>query len=414
MFTGKQEKKELEEKLQLLQEENQQLRRKLRLLTGNQPGGTLSMNSLSGYLSNQRTSMAASIGSGQKSISGLDIAYLVVDKEHRITQLNTKMAEFLATDKSIVSRKPKIEDYDYLDWAPQVFTTLLKDALEAGDNVPSEFEASRINVNTGEEEHFHFKALWSGGLGTLTLEDITKLKKTREFFERLVSPSIVTRLLDTGEDPFIVEKRSLTVLFGDLRSFTKFCELTPPEKVQQVFNEFFHLCMEAIERNEATLDKFVGDQVMAIFSAPIDHPGHAYQAVRMAVDLQSAMSSVRQSWIERELLAPSLLNEYPHMLKLGVGINTGDMLVGLFGDERSSQYTVLGHHVNLAARFCSNASGGEVLAGMPTLEQVKAFYAQNPESFDVAIKFRSKGEINVKGITNPISIATLVYEGQEA
>lgn len=411
LFGGKNEVKELEEKLQLLSEENTQLRRKLRLVTGAQPGATLSMNSLGGYASMASRSMAKAPkdDSGQMSIAGLDVAYLIVDKDLRVTQLNHKMAEFIGCEKSVVQQRKPITELDQLEWAPQVFTTLLADSKEAGDNVPADFEASRKNLENGRDEHYHFKAVWSANVGTVTVEDITTLKRTREFFERLVSPNIVTKLLDSGEDPFSVDKRHMTVMFGDLRGFTKFCEAAPPDSVRAVFDEFVALCMESIDRNEATLDKFVGDQVMALFAAPMAHPGHAYQAIRTAVEMQRAMKEVRPNWIQRGLVPQELVATAPDILQLGIGINTGDMTVGMFGSGRSNQYTVLGHHVNLAARLCSNAAGEEILAGMGTLDDVKKYYESNPAGFDLAIKFRAKGNIIVKNVAEPVPVATLAY-----
>ncbi|MCK6440306.1 MAG: adenylate/guanylate cyclase domain-containing protein, partial [Planctomycetes bacterium] len=346
MFGGKDDKKQLEERVNALTEENRQLRRKMRLLTGNEGNATLSMASMSGYLT-QSGKRPKSLT--PESISGLDVGYLVVDREMRIIQINSKMAAMLGCDKKVASKKQALSEVDVLTWAPQVLTTLLTDARMAGDDIPAEFEAGRDNVDGGgKKEYFHFKATWSNNTGTVTAENITQLKTTRIFFEKLVSPNIVTQLLDSSEDPFRVDKRVMTVLFGDLRSFTKFCDAAAPEAVREVFNDFFHLCMQAIDRNHATLDKFVGDQVMALFSAPVTEPGHAFQAIRVAVEIQQAMRDVRQRWIEKGLVPRQLLAAKPDVLKLGIGINTGEMIVGMFGSERSNQYTVLGHHVNLA------------------------------------------------------------------
>jgi adenylate cyclase len=90
-----------------------------------------------------------------------------------------------------------------------------------------------------------------------------------------------------------------------------------------------------------------------------------------------------------------------------VGINTGDMLIGLFGSERANQYTVLGHHVNLAARLCNFAAGNEVLATLGTVQEISRFAKQYPTEITIPIKFRTKAQIEVKGIAEPVTVATL-------
>lgn|GEM_PF-1012707 len=407
MFGGKKSQKELEEQFALLEEENQLLRRKLRLLTGNNPTATLSLAGTVGAASMASRSIT---GADMGSIAGLEVGFLIVDRDMRLIKINTKMANFLNVERNYADDKPLLSAIDAIDWAPEIFTTLLEDAKLAGDEAPSEIERAHEGLDSAHTHHYLFRAVWTGKIGTVTVEDITRLKQTREFFERLVAPNIVSRLLDSGEDPFLVEKRRMTVLFGDLRNFTKFCDNVPPDHVRTVFDEFFQICMDAIDRFEATLDKFIGDQVMALFNAPIHNPGHSYQAVRVAVEIQRTMQGVRQSWIDRGLVPQALIEEIPDILKLGVGINTGDMLVGLFGAKRTNQYTVLGHHVNLAARLCSKAGGDEILAGMGTLEDVKVHYEANPADFDLPVKFRSKGSIVVKGVGDPVPIASVVYD----
>ena len=399
---GRADTKAMQEKLDLLQAENEQLRRKLMLLSG--VGASTGSMSLGNLTSFGQTKIPAP----QATIAGLSVAYLIVDAKWRVIRLNTRMADFLNVSKDIVNSKPALAELDSLDWAPHVFQTLLQDAGEAHSE--EVFEAERPNVATGRSDYFQFKAVWSENQGTVTVEDITRLRTTRQFFERLVSPRIVERLLDSAEDPFLSHKRTLSVLFADLRSFTTFCEAVEAPKVQAVFNEFFDVCMRALESNDATLDKFVGDQVMALFGAPLPNPGHAYNAVKVAVDLQQEMQRTRRRWIEEGLLPKALVESNPEILTLGVGINSGEMLLGMFGSQKANQYTVLGHHVNLAARLCSFASGNEVLASIGTVQEISKYAKENPARIAIPIKFRTKAQIEVKGIGEPVTVATLAYE----
>ncbi len=394
------ETRQLTEKLELLQGENDQLRRKLMLLAGGQSQGSLTLGNL--------TSIGQTRAPAQHTIAGLTVAYLIVDSKWRVIRMNTRMAEFLSVSKDVAASRPHVETLDHIEWAPGVFQTLLQDSLESVSE--QTFEAERPNPTTGRTDYFQFKAVWSASQGTVTVEDISRLRTTRQFFERLVSPRIVERLLDAQDDPFLSHKRTLSVLFADLRDFTPFCEAVEAPTVQTVFNEFFDVCMNSLEANDATLDKFVGDQVMALFGAPLPNPGHAYNAVKVAVDLQQSMQRTRKRWIEQKLVPESLLETHPDILTLGVGINSGEMLLGMFGNQKANQYTVLGHHVNLAARLCSFAAGNEVLASISTVQEISNYARENPARIAIPIKFRTKAQIEVKGIAEPVTIATLAYD----
>lgn len=395
------ETKALNQKLDTLSAENEQLRRKLMLLTGGGAGGSLTLGNLTGFGQTR-------VPPAQATIAGLSVAYVIVDNKWRIIRMNTRMADFLGCNKDVANGKPSIESHDHLEWAPGVFQTLLQDALDSSDE--ETFEAERPNPVNGRSEYFQFKAVWTEQQGTVTVEDVSRLRQTRQFFERLVSPRIVERLLDTSDDPFLSHKRTMSVLFADLRSFTPFCEAVQAPVVQSVFNEFFEVCMHALEANDATLDKFVGDQVMALFGAPLPNAGHAYNAVKVAVDLQQAMQRTRASWIRQGFIPEALLEQNPDILTLGVGINSGEMLLGLFGSQKANQYTVLGHHVNLAARLCSFAAGNEVLASLATVQEISKYAKENPARIAIPIKFRTKAQIEVKGIGDPVTVATLAYE----
>lgn len=392
-------KSSVSEQLEALQTENDQLRRKLMLLSGGQAQGSLTLGNLTGF---GQTRIPA-----QVTIAGLSVAYLIVDSRWRVVRMNTRMADFLGVSKDVANEKPHLERFDHLDWAPGVFQTLLQDSLDSGSE--ETFEAERTNDN-GRSDYFQFKAVWSASQGTVTLEDVSRLRTTRQFFERLVSPRIVERLLDTSDDPFLSHKRTMSVLFADLRDFTPFCEAVEAPVVQAVFNEFFDVCMGALETNDATLDKFVGDQVMALFGAPLPNPGHAYNAVKVAIDLQQSLQRKRKRWIEQNFIPPALLETHPDTLTLGIGINSGDMLLGMFGNQKANQYTVLGHHVNLAARLCSFAAGNEVLASLGTVQEISRYARENPARIAIPIKFRTKAQIEVKGIAEPVTVATLAYD----
>lgn len=177
--------KQIQEQLELLQKENEQLRRKLQLVTGGPATGSMTLGSLT---------MVGHTRAPQATIAGLSVAYLIVDKSFRVIKMNTRMSDFIGVGKQVIDGKPNIVEIDTLEWAPGVFQTLLQDALESASE--ETFEAERPSGVSGKMEYFQFKAVWVGGQGTVTVEDVTRLKVTRQFFERLVSPRIVEQLLD--------------------------------------------------------------------------------------------------------------------------------------------------------------------------------------------------------------------------
>lgn len=387
----------LESQVSALEQECERLRRKLRLVAGDVGDQSMTI----------RSSKNAADQSSQ-SIHGLDTAYVVVDGELKVKALNSKMCQFLGVDKSIVNQRPHISSLDRLDWAKDVLTTLLLESKSANGS-PVEFEARHAGDGAGGMKFYHFKALWTQTAGTITVEDVTKLVRTRQTFERLVSPRIVAELLDSGADVFTASSRVMTVLFADLRGFTNFCDRSSPESVSRVVNDFMSGCINLIEAHSATLDKFVGDQVMVLFGAPVPRDDHAYQAVRFALDLQNHHIEARNRWIESGLLRKELLEQQPALLELGIGINTGEMVVGFFGNDRGSQYTVMGHEVNLSARLCGKADPSEILCGMRTVNEIANLYKADPKGMDLVLKFKRKGEIEVKGVSEPIPVASLVH-----
>lgn len=185
-------------------------------------------------------------------------------------------------------------------------------------------------------------------------------ERYRGLLDKVVSRDIAEELL-RGEIRLGGEIREVSTFFSDLRGFTAITERMEPQAVIGMLNEWLELAAESIEQEGGVVDKYVGDQVMAIFGAPLAQEDHAVRAVRAAVRLRDVTAGLNR---EREARG-----EPP--FEIGVGINTGPAVAGNTGSSRRLNYTVLGASVNVAARLCADAGPSQVLVSETTYEQVR-------------------------------------------
>jgi class 3 adenylate cyclase len=176
-------------------------------------------------------------------------------------------------------------------------------------------------------------------------------------FGRYLSDEIVEELLKTPEGLKLGgEKRNLTIMMTDLRGFTSLAERLSAEEVLEILNHYLEKMTDIIFEHQGTLDEILGDGIMIIFGAPVYREDNELRAIRCALDMQLAMESVNQ-W-NRE-------KGYP-VLSLGIGINSGEMVVGNIGSMKRTKYGVVGAEVNLAARVESYTVGGQILVSQST------------------------------------------------
>jgi adenylate cyclase len=194
---------------------------------------------------------------------------------------------------------------------------------------------------------------------------IEKEALTRQRFQRLLSPAIA-ELVVSGE--VAVEKggqsREATVFFSDIRGFTTMSERKSAQHIVDMLNEYFELMVEIVFKHEGTLDKFVGDEIMALFGAPVAHADDAYRAVKVALEMMHGL----EEWN----LVRAAEGEEP--IHIGIGINTGEVVAGYLGSSKALEYTVIGDVVNTASRLCNTAKMGEILITRATYEAVKEFF----------------------------------------
>jgi adenylate cyclase len=200
---------------------------------------------------------------------------------------------------------------------------------------------------------------------SLFARKIEKEALTRERFQRLLSPAIA-ELVVSGE--LAVEKggqaRDTTVFFSDIRGFTAMSETRTAQQIVDMLNEYFEQMVEIVFKHEGTLDKFVGDEIMALFGSPVSHPDDPYRAVKVAVEQLTAL----EEWNRMRV------SEGEPPIHIGIGINTGSVVAGYLGSSKALEYTVIGDVVNTASRLCSVAAAGEILITSSTYEHVKDYF----------------------------------------
>ncbi len=184
---------------------------------------------------------------------------------------------------------------------------------------------------------------------------------TRERFRRLLSPAIAEQVL-SGQVEVRKggELRETTVLFADIRGFTRISESSEPQTVVAALNEYFERMVEIVFRYEGTLDKFIGDEMMVLFGAPVAHDDDPVRAVRAALEMQRALIDLNARH-EALGLPP---------FEIGVGINTGEVVAGYIGSSQALEYTVIGDPVNTGARLCSLAHPGQILVSEGTFDRL--------------------------------------------
>ena len=167
-------------------------------------------------------------------------------------------------------------------------------------------------------------------------------RKVARLFGRYVSRDVYSQLMANPDQAELGGKRrEMTVLFSDIRGFTTVTERGDPEELVRQLNEYFTRMVDIVFRHKGTVDKFVGDMVMALFGAPLDDPKHADHAVQAAVAMVRELGDLNRAWAARGMV----------QLDIGVGVNSGDMIAGNIGSASIMSYTVIGDNVNLGSRL---------------------------------------------------------------
>jgi adenylate cyclase len=222
-------------------------------------------------------------------------------------------------------------------------------------------------TNSFSDEDLQFLIAF-GGLAAIAIknsrfaEQIQREAMVRSNFERYFAPNVAAEIAQQqGAVKLGGDKRPVTVLFSDIRGFTTMSETMSPEGIAGLLSDYFTEMVDIIFSHGGTLDKFIGDAIMALWGAPIAHTDDADRAVQAAIAMQRAIAGLNAKWE----------SEGRPKIGVGIGINHGDSFAGNIGSHLRLEYTVIGDTVNVASRLCSNAKGGEILISDPFYQVIK-------------------------------------------
>jgi adenylate cyclase len=226
-------------------------------------------------------------------------------------------------------------------------------------------------------------------------EDLELNEKIKDSFGRYVTPEIVDMILANPNDEWMKgSKVEASVLFVDIRGFTSISENKDPAAVLDLLNDYLTRVTDAVIKHGGHLNKFAGDEAMAVFGAPLAEPKHAEAAVKAALEIQKSIAALNEA-----------RGKDHFKLGVGIGINSGEVVAGNLGSARRMEYTVIGDHVNVAARLTSIAQGGEILITKPTYDAI-----QNKDG----LRVEERGMAPVKGRKQEITVYCVMCSKENA
>ena len=243
------------------------------------------------------------------------------------------------------------------------------------------------------------------GLIWQVVEEQKAKGRIKGMFGTYLAPTVVEQMIESGKDPELGgHDAEITAYFSDIQSFSSFSEVLPSSKLGELLNEYLTVCTDIVQGEMGTLDKYIGDAVVAMFGAPVEAPDHALRACIAALRVQHQIGELREKWRSEGEKWPQLV----HQLRTRIGLNTGECMIGNMGSRTRFNYTMMGDNVNLAARMESGAKSWGVYT-MCSESTKLACIKHGPDR----LVFRALGRIVVKGRTRPVPIHEVVGMREE-
>jgi adenylate cyclase len=215
--------------------------------------------------------------------------------------------------------------------------------------------------------------------------------RLRSRFESYLAPAVLERILRSPSLIDQFQQKTITIVFTDIAGFTPWCSTQTPAMIHQTLNQYFEAMTAIVFQYGGTVDKYIGDGLLVFFGDPLEQPDHALRAVRAAIAMQARARKLQADWRDTRGLN----------LRIRIGINTGEVVVGNMGSASRLDYTVIGAHVNLTQRLESNAPVGGILLSEATYQQVKD-----------RIRAGLHGTIQAKGIPGDLNVYTVDMEAE--
>jgi adenylate cyclase len=251
-------------------------------------------------------------------------------------------------------------------------------------------------------------AVTTAGVGLLwqIVEEQRQKGRIKGMFGAYVSPALVARMVDSGEEPKLggIEE-NITAYFSDIQSFSSFSEKLSPSRLVELMNEYLTACTDIVQAEGGTLDKYIGDAVVAIYGAPLALPDHPLRSCIAALRVHRRVAELREKWKQEGDRWPQIV----HNLQTRIGLNTGACVVGNMGSHTRFNYTMMGDNVNIAARMESGAKSWGVYSMCTETTRLECEKLGANQ-----VLFRALGRIVVKGRTQPLPIHELFSLGSEA
>ncbi len=337
---------------------------------------------------------------------------MIIGLDGKIDDMNKAAAEILCKDAEKVIGKPFAAvffEYEENDNFNQSILDAVYDVGVSHNNIVEYYTGERIknlSINSSYlldgERKVAVIAVISDMSELYELRDAIKaMEKIRllneqlelrnkflnETFGRFLSDEIVRKLLDTPDGLAMGgKKQELTIMMSDLRGFTAMSEKMSPQNLVSLLNHYLGEMTEIIQKHSGTIIEFMGDGILAIFGAPVESEINAEQAVAAAVEMQMKMDEINE-W--------NRCKGYP-VLEMGIGVNTGDVIVGNIGSEKRTKYGVCGSNVNLCGRIESYTTGGQIIISPSTKKQVQP-------QLDIDSEF----DVKPKGVDGTITLSVI-------